>query len=100
MKRILVIRLFTLELAPMVGSLALSAYSQRLMPLAFAVAAVTIFTFAALALREGVVLGKGVQCICERNRDKFGYWFYIAVHFSFGAFFLAGAAIMFFDHEN
>jgi hypothetical protein len=96
MKRVLVIRLFTLELAPMIGALALSAYSQRLMPLAFAAAAVAIFTFVTLAVREGVVLGKGVQCVCEREKDSFGYWFYVVAHFSFGAFFLAGAATMFF----
>ena len=95
MKRALVIRLFTLELLPMIAALALSAYSQRLMPVAFAAAAVAISICVALSIREGAVLAKwGV--VCEKKKDRFGYWFYVAMHSFFGAFFLMGAALTFF----
>ena len=74
----------------MIGALALSAYSQRLMPAAFAMAAVAIFVCVGLALREGAVLAKwGI--VCEKKKDRFGYWFYIATHSFFGAFCLLAA---------
>jgi hypothetical protein len=92
MKRVLVIRLFTLELLPMIAALALGAYSQRLMPVAFAAAAVPIFACVALSLREGAVLAKW-GFVCERKKDRFGYWFYVGAHSFFGAFCLAAAVI-------
>jgi hypothetical protein len=95
MKRVLVTRLFTLELAPMIVALALGAYSQRLMPVALTAAAVAIFACVTLSVREGVVLGNwGI--VYERKKERFDYWFYIVAHFTFGAFCLACAAITFF----
>ena len=85
-------RLFILELAPMIAALALGAYSQRLMPLGFAAAAVAIFTCVALSIQEGVVLAKW-GFVCQREKERFGYWFYVAAHFTFGAFFLLGAIL-------
>ncbi|HVX91262.1 MAG TPA: hypothetical protein VHC20_06610 [Candidatus Paceibacterota bacterium] len=95
MKRVLVIRLFTLELLPMIAALALSAYSQRFMPSAFAAAAIAIFTCVSLSLREGAVLAKW-GFVCEKKKDRFGYWFYVGAHSFFGAFYLMAAAITFF----
>ena len=95
MKRVLVIRFFALEFLPMIAALALGAYSQRLMPAAFATAAVAIFTCVALSIREGVVLAK-YGGVCERKKDRIGYWLYVGVHSFFGAFFLIGAALTFF----
>lgn len=74
----------------MIAALALSAYSQRFMPSAFAAAAIAIFACVTLSLREGAVLAKwGV--VCEKKKDRFGYWFYVGAHSFFGAFCLAAA---------
>lgn len=93
MKRVLVVRLLALEIAPMVGALALSAYSQRLMPLWFSAAALVIFTSVTLSIRDGAVL-ENWGTVCERKKDGGWFWAWIAMHISFGVFLLAGAVVM------
>jgi hypothetical protein len=99
MKRVLVIRLLALELAPMVAALAVSAYSQRLMPAAFLIAGFIIFTSVVLTIRDGAVWARGLGSfggvVCERRNDRGGFWFWVCVHFLWAGFFLSAGAIMF-----
>ncbi len=96
MKRVLVLRLLGLEIVPMIGALALSAYSPRLMPIAFAVAAFAILVSVLLSLHDGAVLRRSGSVV-ERKNDRAGFWVWITAHFSFGAFCLTCAAVTFFN---
>ena len=97
MKRSLIIRLITLELAPMVAALVVSTYAQRLMPAALFTAGLTILVSVILSLRDGAVLGSWTfgGVVFERLADRSGFWFFLAVHSVWAAFFLLGGAVTF-----
>ncbi len=92
-RRVLTTRLLALEILPMIGAVLLSACWQHLMPLFFLLAAMAIFTNVALSLREGAVSDR--TGIYERHKQNRTFWFHIAAHSLFGAFFLAGSVLIF-----
>ena len=94
MKRILAFRLIALELAPIVAALAVSAYSQRLMPPAFLAASIVILLSVTLSIRDGAVLAK-YGCVFERRENRGWFWFWVSAHISLAAFCLFAAAIVF-----
>ena len=99
LRRMLVIRFLSLELGPMFGAIALSALSQRLMPLWFAAAAVAILGFLALSIRDGVII-REYGLILERKKESRWFWAWIVMHIIVGIFFLAAAAIILYVTKN
>ena len=68
MKRALVIRLLAFELAPMVGALAVGAYSQQLLAPAFLAASLLILLSVALSVRDGCSSREMGLCVREAKR--------------------------------
>lgn len=87
-----------LELLPMVIALVLSAVFQWLMWLWFLAAAVTVSFNVVLSIRDGAVL-ENLGGMSEKKNGKGRFWSAVAFHVFFGAFFLIGAAIMFFKRR-
>jgi hypothetical protein len=93
-KRVLTIRLLSLEVGPMVGGVALLYFFPQQMPLVFIAVALLVFASVALSIRDGAVLERG-GAVCERQTDRLGFWIWIALHAVLGLFFFAGAAVTF-----
>jgi hypothetical protein len=94
-RRVLLLRLLSLEILPLIASLLLSACWQRLMSLFFLLTSMAIFANVFLSVFQGVVSGESGR-VYERCKHGRWFWFYIAVHAALGAFFLFGSALIFF----
>jgi hypothetical protein len=93
MQRILVTRLLALELGPMVAAIGVSAYFQRFMGLIFVAASFVMFASVLLSIRDGAVL-ELFGDVCQRQQDPRWFRFWLAAHFSFVLFVLAGGTTM------
>ena len=91
-RRVLGWRQVLLEVVPMFGALALTAFLQHMWSLWFSAAATAIFTNVALCIRDGAVLEYG-GTVCEREKHGRQFWWWIAVHCFFGGFCLAAAIV-------
>ena len=91
MKRLLVIRLLSLVLAPIVSALVFGYFFQRYFLWAIAAAGCAILTNFALSVRDGAVLERG-GTVCVRERDGTWFWIWIALHSSWGLLMLGGTA--------
>ncbi|HEY2083771.1 MAG TPA: hypothetical protein VGI88_13390, partial [Verrucomicrobiae bacterium] len=92
--RVLLLRLLSLEILPVIASLLLSACWQRMMSLFFLLTAMAIFANVSLSLYQGVVSRERGR-VCERHKHGRLFWFCIAVHAALGVFFLFGSALVF-----
>jgi hypothetical protein len=93
MQRVLVIRLLSLELGPMIAALTVSAYRQQLMGPAFLTASLLIFASVILSVRDGAVLEKWGY-VCERKAEPIWFWFWLSAHCAFAIFCLACGIIV------
>ena len=94
MKSALVGRFLALELGPMIGAVAVIFLFRRIFPAVMAAVALAVFANVALSIRTGAVL-ENWGSVCQRKKGGAWFWFWIAVHSYFGAFFLAASAIVF-----
>lgn len=90
MKRVLVIRLISLEIVPLIGALAIGYFVQHYFLWAIAAAAVLILASVALSIRDGAVL-EHYGRVCERRKEAGWFWAWIVLHACPGIFFLGTA---------
>jgi hypothetical protein len=86
MRRVLVIRSLTLEVAPIFAAAVVSAYAPRFGALAFALSGLLILICATLCIRDGVVLVSKAGILSFRHKEPLMFWFGMCVHFLAAAF--------------
>ncbi len=96
MKRTLVLRSLTLEIAPMFTAAIASAYMPGLAALAFILAGLLILICAGLCIRDGVVLMSHAGILDYRRKEPFMFWSGVSVHFFMAAFCFFAAGIIIF----
>jgi hypothetical protein len=96
MKRVLVLRSLTLEIAPMFTAAIACLYMPRLAALAFILAGLLILISAGLCIRDGVVFMSHTGILDYRRKDPFMFWSGISVHFCLAAFCFFAAGIIIF----
>jgi hypothetical protein len=96
MKRVLMIRGLTLEVAPIFAAAAVSAYAPRFGAFAFVLAGLLILISASLSIRDGVVLASKAGILTYRRKEPVMFWFGMCIHFFAAAFcfFAAGISIL------
>jgi hypothetical protein len=96
MKRVLTIRSFALEVAPLFAAAIISYYAPRFGALAFIVAGSLILVLVALCIRDGVVLASHAGILDFRRKNPFMFWSGIGVHAIAAAFCFFAAGIIIF----
>jgi len=90
-KRILVIRLLSLEVAPLLAAAVISAYAKQFAPATFLIVAIVICINIALSIRDSAVLAK-LGYVVERRKERVLFWMGIRLHISIAACCLFAAA--------
>jgi hypothetical protein len=97
MRRVLMVRGLTLEVAPLLAAAAIAGYAQRFATAAFIAAGLLILLGAALCIRDGVVLMSKAGRVTERREEPVTFWLgMMYIHFvpAASCFFAAAYSVL------
>jgi len=92
LERRLNVRTLALEIAPFIAAFAFSYFYPRYLLVALCVYSILALVSVSLSIRDGVVLEK-YGLVCERDKEKFGFWFWVFWHAFFPLLILSVAAM-------